>query len=315
MSRVALGTALVAAAAALFGTLSYITRSADQLGLGALPFVFWRGAVGTVALLAVGLFIGRRLPTGRLSELLPPRRRALAIAALLGALLNIAMFLAFVRTTIAVALIVFYVFPALVTLAAVRFYGERLDRVRAGALVLSAIGLALVVLVPVLGSTDVNVDPVGVALALGAAVCQASFILITGRGFAPLSPVRVATFAVAAAGAMALVLALIAGDLAGLALPFSETRAWVWILVGGVTGAAIPTAFFVTGIGLIGPSRAAILMTIEPLVGVALAGLLLGEHPTPVQLVGGAAVLATATILQVAPRHGRVPEPELSPLV
>ena len=71
---------------------------------------------------------------------------------------------------------------------------------------------------------------------------------------------------------------------------------------------------FLTGIGLIGPSRAAILMTIEPLVGVTIAALLLGERPTPIQVVGGVAVLAAAIILQVVPSKVP-PEPEFGALV
>jgi len=117
-----------------------------------------------------------------------------------------------------------------------------------------------------------------------------------------------------AAGALALVLALLGGDTAGLAVPFHEPAAWIWILAGGIAGAAIPTTAFLLGIGLIGPSRAAILMTIEPLVGVTLAALLLGERPSVVQLVGGFAVLAAAIVLQLVP--SRVPpEPEFGPLV
>jgi drug/metabolite transporter (DMT)-like permease len=57
------------------------------------------------------------------------------------------------------------------------------------------------------------------------------------------------------------------------------------------------------------------MMTIEPLVGVALAAALLGEHPAPIQLVGGAAVLVAAAILQVAPRRALPAEPEFGPVV
>jgi drug/metabolite transporter (DMT)-like permease len=214
-----------------------------------------------------------------------------------------------------VALICFYTFPAMVTIAAVRLYGERIDRVRASALALSGIGLVLVVLVPVLNSADVRIDPLGIVLAFGAAFCQASFILIVGRGFDPLPAPRVAVYALFAAGALAFVLALIAGDLSGLAVPFNDSRSWPWIVAGGITGAAIPTTAFIAGIGLIGPSRAAIMMTIEPLVGVALAAALLGERPSIIQLFGGAAVLVAAAILQVAPRRTVLAEPEFGPLV
>jgi drug/metabolite transporter (DMT)-like permease len=285
--------------------------------MGALPFITWRGALATLALLPIVWLASSRAgrPTG-VSELSPNRRWALLAACLIGATLNIAMFQAFLLTTIAVVLICFYTFPAIVTIAAVPLYGERIDPLRAGALVLSGVGLVIVVAAPVLTSSDVKVDPIGIGLAFGAAICQASFILIVGRGFDPLPAPKVSVFALFAAGAVAFALAILFGDTAGLLVPFQDPEIWPWIIAGGITGAAIPTTAFVAGIGIIGPSRAAIMMTIEPLVGVALAALLLGERPLPIQLVGGAAVLTAAAILQVAPRTAPVPaEPESGPLV
>jgi drug/metabolite transporter (DMT)-like permease len=318
VNRVLLGTALVALAAALFGTLSYITRNADAVGMDALVFVAWRGAIATIALLVAGMLFARGGSAARVGfRDLPSRGRwTLIVACLLGALLNIAMFAAFLRTTVAVALICFYSFPTLVTLGAVSLYGERLDRIRISALVLSWIGLILVVLAPALFSgSGLTIEPTGVGLAFFAAGCQAAFVLIAGRGFAPLPSSRVATYAVFAAGAVALLLALLAGNITGLLVPLHESRAWIWIVAGGVTGAAIPTTAFIAGIGLIGPSRAAILMTIEPIVGVGLAALLLGETPSLIQLLGGAAVLVAAAVLQVAPRTKAPIEPEYAPLV
>jgi len=106
----------------MFGTLSYITRSANELGMGAFSFVAWRGAIGTVAVFLVSQLAVMRMTRAGTSApaWLPARRgRALVVACLLGAVVNIAMFAAFLQTTVAVALIAFYTFPALVTLAAV----------------------------------------------------------------------------------------------------------------------------------------------------------------------------------------------------
>ena len=232
-------------------------------------------------------------------------------------MLNIATFAAFLLTTVAIALICFYTYPAIVTILAVPLYGERLDRVRIGALLLSSAGLAMVVLAPLAGATDVVVNPVGVALALFAALCQATFFLISGRGWQPMPNLHVSTFVVAMALVLSIPLTLLVGQGSDLLVPFQQPEAWIWILAGAITGAAIPTTAFITGIGLIGPSRAAILMTIEPLVGVTIAALLLGEEPSFIQIIGGAAVLTAAAILQVAPRHSARPlaEPELGPLV
>ncbi len=317
MNKVVLGTILIAVAAALFGTLSYITRNAEAVGMDAIAFVAWRGAVATTVLLIAGwIVIGRGSGVSAgIRDMAPGRRRALVVASLLGALLNIAMFAAFLRSTIAVVLICFYSFPTLVTIGAVPLYGERLDRIRISALVLSWIGLILVVLAPAMFAGGLTIEPVGVGLAFFAAACQAAFVLIAGRGFQPLSSLRVATYAVFTAGAIAFLLAILAGNLTGLLVPLKDAHAWIWILAGGITGAAIPTTAFIAGIGLIGPSRAAILMTIEPIVGVGLAALLLGEHPSLIQLAGGAAVLVAAAILQVAPRTRAPIEPEYSPIV
>ncbi len=295
---------LVVGAAALFGTLGVISRGASAAGIEALPFVAWRAALATTALLGGVLLVTRR-STGRLPSpgLLSGRQRwALFGACAAGALLNVAIFAAFLRTTIAVALICFYTFPAIVTLAAVRLYGDRLDRPRLAALVLSSVGLLLVLLGPLFEAGRFEIELVGVGLALFAAVCQACFLLLSGRGFRPFGPLDVSVYVIAAALILSLSLALPLGQLDGLLVPLRQPEAWAWIVAGGLTGAAVPTTALMAGLGMIGPARTAILMTFEPVVGVLLAGLLLGEQPTILQLVGGAAVLVAAVVLQASPR-------------
>jgi len=298
------GSVSVALAASMFGTLGFVARSADDVGVGALSFVAWRAALATLVLVSVTLFVAARANAGLPDPRSLSRRQQLALLAvcLCGALLNIAMFAAFLRTTIALVLITFYTFPAIVTLLAVRLYGERLDRVRVGALVLSSAGLVLVVLAPALQSGELDIDLLGVGLALFAAVCQSAFILLSGRGFRPFRSLHVATYVVGGALVLSVALIFVLGETPELLHPLQDSRAWVWLVAGGVIGAAIPTTALLAGMGIIGPSRTAILMTFEPVIGVALAAALLGEQPVPLQLVGGAAVLAAAVILQAGPR-------------
>jgi drug/metabolite transporter (DMT)-like permease len=73
------------------------------------------------------------------------------------------------------------------------------------------------------------------------------------------------------------------------------------VLLAGTIGAGIPTVTFIVGIRLTGAPRGAILATLEPVVGVTLAALLLGEHPGVLQLVGGALIIAAAVLLQLGP--------------
>ena len=297
-----------------------MSRQATGLGMDPLAFVVWRAGVALLAILAFAAYIlaTRRhrwiRPLANFNRLPRRRRVALAIGITLSALLNVAIFAAFQRMAIAVVLITFYTFPALVTLAAWPLYGDRLDARRLAALTLSLGGLALVLLAPVIsGGTGLVVDPVGVALALFAAGCQTSFILIAGRGFAPMRSADMATWLVAAGAVVGSIVLALVGDVGNIAAPAAEPQLWIWILAAGIAGAAIPTVWFMGGISRIGPSRTAILMTFEPLVGVTLAGLLLGEQPVPLQLVGGAAVVIAAVVLQTSP--ARVPRQSETPLV
>jgi drug/metabolite transporter, DME family len=305
LNRSFTGAALVGTGAALFGTLGYLSRTAASFGVDALGFVLWRAAIGSLTLFAVAaLLVAYR--RGTLADLnpwslSPSRRVALFTAALCGALLNVAMFAAFATTTIAVALICFYSYPAIVTVAAARLYHERLAPLRVAALLLSCVGLVLVVVAPLLSSSAVLVSPLGVGLALFAALCQATFILVSGRGFGSMPALNVSAWVILVAVVVTLPLALVV-DTGAFAGPLVDPGAWPAVLAGGIAAAAVSTTLFVTGIGMIGPSRAAIMMTVEPLVGVSLAALLLGEQSTPLQLLGGAAVIVAAIILQVAPR-------------
>jgi drug/metabolite transporter (DMT)-like permease len=63
----------------------------------------------------------------------------------------------------------------------------------------------------------------------------------------------------------------------------------------------VPTLLYITGIRRLGAPRAAILATFEPVVGVALAALLLAERPGLVQLFGGLLVIGAGIVLQLRP--------------
>jgi drug/metabolite transporter (DMT)-like permease len=81
--------------------------------------------------------------------------------------------------------------------------------------------------------------------------------------------------------------------------------AW-WAVVGvAVVGTVIVVTCFLAAVEIVGPSRASILSTLEPVVTVVLAYLLLEERLGPVQLAGGALVLAACILLQMrGPRTG-----------
>ena len=95
---------------------------------------------------------------------------------------------------------------------------------------------------------------------------------------------------------------------ASLVAPLRSLEPWPSLLVAGIVAAGVSSLLFLTAIRMIGGTRTGILMLLEPVVGVVLAALWLGEALLPLQVVGGALVLAGALVLQLRS------EPALEPL-
>ncbi len=79
----------------------------------------------------------------------------------------------------------------------------------------------------------------------------------------------------------------------------SSTHIWVNLGALAVVSTVFPVFFLNAGIQKVGPARAAIIGTVEPLLTIILAALFLGERLQPIQLVGGAFILASVILLQV----------------
>jgi drug/metabolite transporter, DME family len=295
------GAGLIVTAAVCFGTLGPITRYADEAGVGSLAIVAWRAGLGATAMIVLLLVLrggaGRRPPA--LRDIPSGDRRFIVAASAANMVLNLAMFIAFVRIEIGLALLVFYLYPAVVAVASVLWFGDRLDALRWSALGLSMFGLVLTLA----GSGSLgDLDGLGIGLSFLAALTQAFYVLSARHGFARIPPIESAAMTMGGAAAGYVAIALVIGQLGDLGAPLVSSEALLPVLMAGLVGAAIPTLCFITGIRLLGAPRAAILATLEPVVGVGLAAWLLNEQPAALQLVGGALILVAAVLLQLGGR-------------
>jgi drug/metabolite transporter (DMT)-like permease len=268
--------------------------------------VTWRAGTATVALTLV--IVGAALLRGR--PIVPPgvpRREAVTLLAAAGAgvVLNLALFVAFDRVTVALALFGFYTYPVMVALAGVLLLGDRLDARRLAALALAMGGMTLVVLGQIGASEGAFVDPLGVVLALVAAGCQAFFVLVTRHGFRSIPSEHASWTALGVGCAAFIAIALGSGSADDLALPLRAPDVLALVLFAGIVAAGVATSLFIVGVRLVGPLRAGILSLFEPVVGVVLAAVVLAEALTAVELIGGALVLGAAVLLH---RGGELPE-------
>ena len=298
------GFAIVIVSASLFGMLGPLSRFAYEAGMEPPAFVAWRAVIGFLALSA---YVGWRVRRGstrlaRFGDLRVSARAAMLAAALAGTILNLCMFIAFDRITIALALLGFYTYPALVAVANVALGREPLDRARVVALCLAIAGMIAVVASQLDPAAGIRLDAIGIGLALGAAVCQTIFVLLARDGYPEVPTEQAMTTVLLVSCIGAILVALLAGGPATLLQPVADPSLLPLLIFTGVAAAAIPSLGFLTGIRLIGGTRAGILMLFEPVVGVALAAWLLSEALAPIQIVGAAAILGAAVLLQRASR-------------
>ncbi len=303
------GAVIVASAAAMFGMLAPVTRFSYALGLAPFAFITWRSMVGMVA---AGGVMGTRISRERRAvaggaDLAPrghtgPRAvAALTAAGLGGFLVNIGMFIAFQRIPVALVLLTFYTYPALVAIVAVVLGRERMNRTKALALLLASAGAVGVVASGSGVGGLAQLDALGIGLALMAALGQTVFVTVSREGFPTIRTDEAMTFVLALIAVLGAGTAVAVGTGDSLALPFAKPELLALLVFAGLFTAAIPSLLLLVGIRRLGGMRAGILMLIEPLVGVILAALLLSEPIAPAQLIGGLAILAAAVLLTRAP--------------
>jgi drug/metabolite transporter (DMT)-like permease len=283
------GILLCAASALGYGAMPIIGKAAYAAEAGELALLTVR--FGIAALLLWALVAWRRSET-RLEWGLMARGMALGAVAFAG---EAYLYMSAVRRIDAgLAALLVYIYPSLVTAAAIALGRERADARRWIALGGASIG---VVLVLAGGGLGAGVDPIGIAMAITTGFSYAGFVLVSAPVTRRLAPLP---FAASISTGAFLSLATVAVVLGGLG-PTGGAAGVGWAAALAVLCTVGPMALFFAGLSRVGPSTAAIASTIEPAVTVLLGALTLGETLGPAQAAGGALVLSAVLVLQAPP--------------
>jgi len=278
MQRI-LGLLLIAVSAVAFGFLAIFIRAAYADGAGTLTILFLRFAVAGAIMLAVMRLRGLRFPAGR-------TRIALLLMGGLGYVgQSFSYFTALKHASASLVALLLYSFPAMVSLVSVLVFKERLTAGKAAALGLSLAGCGLIV---GLGGGA----PAGVAFGLAAAVIYSAFILTGSRVIPVGKSLESSTLIVLSAAA---VFALLTG-LSGFEPP-AGPGGWAAVLAIALVATVLAMLTFFAGLARVGPSTASMVSTLEPVVTVAAASIFLGEALTPLNLAGGACIMAALALL------------------
>lgn len=199
-------------------------------------------------------------------------------------------YVAIYYTTAASAALLQAAAPVIVAVAARLYLGERLSRLGWTGVGVSALGVLLVVTRGRLVALRVRELHAGDFIMLLALCGWAAYTVYGKRVLATHSP------ALATTAAYVLGTALLVPTALGAAPLFPRPRlaswvGWAVVLYHGLIG-AVAHVWWYRAVQVVGPSRSAAFMNLQPLVGVALAVGLLAEAVSGWQVAGGALVLA-----------------------
>lgn len=273
-----IGILLIAISSASFGTLAIFGRYAYADGMDIFTVLFLRFGVSAVVMTLILFIRKEKIPHGRLLAQL------IGMGAL-GYVAGAYLYLTAINyaSTGLVALLL-YLYPLFVTILSVVVLKEKITPVKLIALILALIGTAFTV-----GPAGGQLT--GILMAIAGAIVYSIYIIVGTDVMKHVSAVQSSTVIFASAGTVYGLLTLFNG----VHLPASNLG-WFAMLGIIVICTIIPVVTFLAGLERIGPTNAAMLSVLEPVVTVLLAAWLFGEKLMPISMVGGGLIL-TAVIL------------------
>ena len=302
VARPAVGYGLTVLAAAFFSINGTVSTLALQAGIEPTRLTALRctgAAVGLLAVLAV-------TAPGRLRLTLRDVP-FLAVFGIVGvALTQYLYYVAIGRLPVGIALVFEMTAPVLIALYVRLVRKEPVRRRLWTALLLSLSGLVFVAQVWQGGG---SLDPLGVAAALTAAACLATYYLMGERGAAGRDPVALTCWSFVAAALFWAVAApwwrFDAGVLAErVPVELGDLHVPLWLLVAWIVvlGAMVPFWLSLAALRHLSPTTAGLVATIEPVFASVIAWTWLGQVLTGWQVLGGVVVLGGIVLAQTARR-------------
>jgi drug/metabolite transporter (DMT)-like permease len=269
--------------AALASSWGFIWIIADHLSLGAISLVFWRIALGTLALGIGAVVSGRhdllRLGrTGRWTLLLGPGL----------AFIWFCNFETMKLSSVSVAVLTAYTSPVFLALLAPLFLPERLSRAVLIFLPIALGGLALIALG---GEGGAHARPLAIVVGISGAVVLAFLVIIQKHIVREVNPIGLSFWIdVFALVSLAAVL-----PFSGRVLPSANELGFLVIL--GVIFTAISGLIWLTLLRHVTAQAMGFLSYLEPVSASLLAWVLLGQRLGLAVTVGGALVLTAGLIV------------------
>lgn len=283
------GYFLAAIAAGCWATLGIIGRFIYATGLDTLTVVTGRAIF---AFILTGVFL---LLTRKDAIKINPRHLPhFFILGLFGLAGNFISFLSAIKyTTVATTTILLYTYPAIVNVTSALIFKEKLDAKKIVALAMTALGCFFAVGAYAPSSLKLNLPGVLFGLGTGSAM---AFYSIYGK----LIMKTYSSYTLSFWGFLFAALIFISvrpGSVANLA--GSSAYSLFLVFLAALVPTLLSYGLYTIAVNDIGPSRAAITCTLEPVMAAVFSFLILGETMSLIQWLGIAVVVAGVCILNL----------------
>ena len=278
----AVGIAFALAAAVGFGLAVAVSRFAYEGGTNGFTVASFRSCVATLVVLALCVMTGRSLRV--------TRREWLHLSGL-GVLLSVLFYGnvgAVEYISIGLTALLLFTYPSMIATMEAVFTRAVPGPAKVVALVIAFVGLVLM-----LGVSFGSSNPLGIALALAAAFATATNAVWYVRTVRHVDIIVATLHRTIAATVTILVVSVLSGS---FVLPVNAAG-WGGLLGVAALQSGLAPVYF-AGVARIGALKSGMLANIQPVTSIVAAFLLFGEWLTPVQLLGGAMVIAGILIMQ-----------------
>lgn len=272
-----------------FGTLALFAQRSYESGFSQITLLMVRFVIAAGLLLAIAAW---RRPKW------PAHRKVYGLL-LMGGLYvgqSFTFFAALKHIPPSMVSLLLYLYPGIVTVAAVLLFQERMFVAKWLAVGMAVLGSALIV--GVSGKGNVT----GIAYGLGTAAFYSAYLLTGTRVLQGIDSLASSTIVMVTAAVAYTGLAL----MQGFVWPV-QSIGWTWAILLAVIPTFVAISTLLAGLDRIGPVATSTLAAVEPLFTAVLSVAFLGERIGVLQALGGACILSAVVILA---RASKPPNPD-----
>ncbi len=275
-----IGVLLVALSAACFGTNAIFARMAYDTGTNPGTFLFIRFLIASPVMLIIMMARGRTIPRGKL----------LISLVLIGGIglagTTFCFYTAIQLAPVNLVIVIAYMYPTIVTLLSAAFLRQPITSYKIAALLMTFVGILFII------GLDSGGYFLGIILAIITAIFYSLYLIFGSLSIQRAGPFSASTVIILSSMA---IFGIVVG-VQGPQLP-AAVSGWVAIVASALISTVLGLVVFFAGLKRIDTANAAIISTLEVVVAVALAIVILGETISWPKIIGGCLIISAVVLL------------------